>query len=168
MMYICIYTYYAAPRSYKHNITCISMEKNTSHIDEAKKLHTPSIHPCLEFRPPVIQVPKGHWSTQQSKHQCHSQAETSGPGFFLRLKSATQICGGWFRKSWWFRFKFQPILKICIYSPQKGTLFFEKGNEASKPGRRYFFWKAICSFSGWIGPAFARRNGNWWFVMPKV
>lgn len=38
MMYICIYIYYAAHRSYKHIVTyypCISMEKNTSHIDEA-------------------------------------------------------------------------------------------------------------------------------------
>lgn len=94
----------------------------------------------------------------------HSTVETPVPqsswnlGGFLGLQSATQIWGGWF--SW-----FQPILKIWYFPHKKGPIF-GKGNESWNPNDIFFM--LICPFAGGIGPSWARRNGNWWFVMPKV
>ena len=74
----------------------------------------------------------------------------------------------------WFQVSTHPE-NMYIFPHKKGPSFLEKGNESSKPKPTFnhqtqtdHFFSATCSFSGWIGPSLARRNGNWWFVMPKV
>ncbi len=75
-----MYVYICAHTSYQR-ITCISIFTLTDDDSKTSYPFPPFWWKInisrLGFRPPVVQVPKCHWSTQQSKHQCHSQAETS-------------------------------------------------------------------------------------------
>ena len=114
------------------------MEKNTSHMDEAQKLHTPSIQ-ASSFGLQLSRCQKATGALNSRNTSATVKLKPRGP-VFLTAQIGHSNSGGVDLVD----FKFQPILKICMYlQHKKGPGFLKREMNHPNPAADFFF-KAIC------------------------